>query len=59
MINPTASGLRENIFAFGDVCLTSLNELKTIPAIKLMSDYLVQNLLSLARDGKPVVQLPS
>jgi len=35
--NSTSEGIKDNIFAFGDVCITSLNEEKTVPAIKILS----------------------
>ncbi len=46
-------GLKENIFAFGDVCLTSLNEPKTVASIKLLSEFIVTNLISLANGQRP------
>jgi hypothetical protein len=57
--SPLVPGLRENIFAFGDVCLTSLNEPKTVASIKLLSEFIVANLKSLALGRGLVKQLPS
>lgn len=39
-IDPIAKGLRENIFAFGDVCQTSLNEEKSGISIAFLAPYL-------------------
>ena len=43
--NSTAAGIKENIYSFGDACLTSLNESKTIPSIKMLSGYITGNIL--------------
>lgn len=57
--NPTAVGVKENIFAFGDVCLTSLNEPKSFPAIKSLSDYITKNIIQLSVGQAPSNQIPS
>ncbi len=51
--------MRENIFAFGDVCLTSLNEEKTVPGLKFLSEYLYKNLVQHASGLRPSNQIPS
>lgn len=58
-IDPVAKGVRENIFAFGDVCLTSLNEVKTAFVIVFLTEYLSKNLQQLAVGQQPSHQLPS
>ena len=42
-----------NIFAFGDICRTSLNEVKNIPTLKFLGFTLEKNLQSLVK-GEPV-----
>ncbi len=53
MENSTSEGIKDNIFAFGDVCLTSLNELKTIPSIKMLSNSIILNILQASRGQAP------
>jgi len=44
-IDPIAKGVRENIFAFGDCCLTSLNEIKSATTIGFLTPYMAKNLI--------------
>ena len=37
-INAIAEGAAHNIFAFGDVCQTSLNEMKSAVSLKFLAD---------------------
>jgi len=46
--NPIAQGLKENIFAFGDCCQTSLNEIKGALSMKFLAPYIVSNLKQIA-----------
>ncbi len=57
--NPTAAGVKANIFAFGDVCLTSLNEPKSIPSIKSLSDCVTKNIIQMSLGQEPSNQIPS
>lgn len=50
--NPDAPALRENIFAFGDITHTKLNEEKSILAIRFLADYLMNNIIEVS-EGKP------
>jgi len=57
-VNSLADGVCPNIFAFGDVCYTSLNELKSVPSMAFMRDILVNNVLQIARSQRPSNQIP-
>ncbi len=52
-INPNAQGVKENIFAFGDCCVTSLNEPKNIGSIKFLSEYVTKNIIQLSSGQSP------
>lgn len=52
-VDPTAQGMKDNIFAFGDVCLTSLNEEKNIVALKALAEYVFKNICQLASGQRP------
>ena len=56
---PHAPALKENIFALGDVNLTSLKEEKDIMNINHMTPYVVQNIFDLANKRRPSGQLPN
>jgi hypothetical protein len=47
------------IFAFGDVCQTSLNEPKSVIAISFLIDTLVKNILQTANGQRPSNQIPN
>jgi NADH dehydrogenase FAD-containing subunit len=49
----SSAALKENVFAFGDCTLTSLNEEKSIVSIKFMASIVVNNILALA-EGKKI-----
>jgi NADH dehydrogenase FAD-containing subunit len=57
-VNGLAPGLRENVFAFGDVTQTSLNETKGVIAIKNLAQYLQMNLVQIAHGQKPSHTIP-
>lgn len=58
MENSISEGIKDNIFAFGDVCITSLNEEKTVPAIKMLSDCITLNILQASRGQASSNQIP-
>lgn len=43
-----SAALKQNVFAFGDCCQTSLNEEKNIPAMKFMAAVILNNIQTLA-----------
>jgi len=43
--NQVSEKVFENIFCFGDVCLTSINEVKSIVSIILYIEIVAQNIL--------------
>jgi hypothetical protein len=47
-----------NIFAFGDCCLTHVNEEKTVTPIKICAKILANNISTLANDGKALLAIP-
>jgi hypothetical protein len=49
-INPIAPAVKENIFAFGDCCLTSLNEIKGVVSILFLVPYISKNLQQMAHN---------
>jgi hypothetical protein len=57
--NPVAKGVKENVYAFGDCCLTSLQESKCVISIVFLTDYIVSNLLQVAHGRAPSHQIPS
>jgi hypothetical protein len=57
--NPFAPAIKENIFALGDCCLTSIREEKSILALNLMLPYIVKNIIQLASKQRPSNQLPN
>jgi hypothetical protein len=57
--DPTAQGVRDNIFAYGDVCQTSLNEEKTGIVLSFLVPTLAKNLAQIAHGQKPSNTIPS
>lgn len=57
-VNSLADGVCPNIFAFGDVCYTSLNEPKSVPSMVFMLDLLLKNIMQIARSQRPSNQIP-
>lgn len=47
-INPIAEGVSSNIFAFGDVCLTSLNDPKSVFSMIFLLETLIKNVIQTA-----------
>ena len=54
-----AKAVNENIFALGDICLTSLKEEKNCPNLKLLAPYIFKNIMQLANGLKPNHTIPS
>jgi hypothetical protein len=57
-VNSLANGVAPNIFAYGDVCYTSLNESKCIPTMAFMLGLIVNNILQTVRGQRPSHQIP-
>jgi hypothetical protein len=51
--------LRPNIFAFGDCCRTSLNEVKNIPSLRFFSRTIKANVESALKKEEPKVSIPA
>ena len=56
--NPKAEALASNIFAFGDCCRTSINEVKNIPSIKFLAQFLESNLQKVVSGKTDLVSIP-
>jgi len=50
--------VRENIFAFGDCCITSLNEVKCFASIKFLSDCITKNIIQMSSGQALSNQIP-
>lgn len=48
-----------NVFVFGDICKTSLNELKNIPSIKFLAPFIVENIEAQAKGQAPAKSMPA
>jgi len=46
------------MYAFGDCCLTVLNEEKNIPSMRNFSPALIQNIKDLSTGKKPTTEIP-
>jgi hypothetical protein len=46
--NGSVSAVNPNIFVFGDACRTSINELKNIPSLKFLAQFIVKNITAVA-----------
>ncbi len=51
--NSLAKGVKENVYAFGDCCQTSLNESKSVIAIMFLTSYISSNLIQVAHGRAP------
>ena len=57
--NGQAKPIQSNIFAFGDCCRTSLNEVKNIPSLRFFGPTLDANVVSVLKKEEPKVSLPA
>lgn len=51
--------IRSNIFAYGDCCRTSLNEVKNIPSLRFLSRQIKANVESLLKKEEPKAAIPA
>lgn len=51
--------MKENIFAFGDCCRTSINEVKNIPSLKFLAPFLHKNLSEVIKGQPTTESLPA
>lgn len=58
-MSPFNESKTPNIFAFGDVCKTCLNESKGVIAIAFLNEYIVKNIIQTMAGRKPSNQIPS
>lgn len=57
--NGKAKAIQSNIFAFGDCCRTSLNEVKNIPSLRFFGPTLYANVVSVLKKEEPKVSIPT
>jgi hypothetical protein len=57
--NPLAAPIKQNMFSFGDCCLTSRGEEKNIPSMRGFAPALAQNIKDLAAGKKPTTEIPN
>ena len=48
LVNGLAEGVAPNIFAFGDICKTSLNEPKSVLSMVFLIEHIIKNILHTA-----------
>ncbi len=53
--NGKAKAVKDNIFAFGDCCRSSLNEVKNIPSLKFLAPFLYKNVSAVIK-GEPAAE---
>lgn len=51
--NGKAKAAKKNIFAFGDCCRTSLNEVKNIPSLRFLGPTIHSNVISVLNGEEP------
>jgi hypothetical protein len=57
--NGKAKAIKNNIFAFGDCCRTSLNEVKNIPSLRFFGPTLYANVVSVLKGEEAKTSLPA
>jgi NADH dehydrogenase FAD-containing subunit len=57
--NGKAKAVKENVFVFGDICKTSLNEVKNIPSIKFLAPFITQNIKDHLKGELPSNPIPA
>lgn len=56
--NGKSAAVKDNIFAFGDICRTSMNEVKNIPSIKFLRQFIAPNVKAVINGQAPTTSIP-
>ncbi len=51
--------MKNNVFAFGDCCRTSINEVKNIASIRFLAPIVKANVVSVLKNETPLKAIPA